>query len=278
MKRKIFLGLPSLGTRADTQVAYLRDHEKLYKDKIEFVYSNVVATRIFHDYARNEIVEEFLKTDCDAIWFIDADICPPPDLLSFVLQHWDEWEASGACYPIFCALPGKEDRSPMVQFTAYNGIAYNDDGTAKGIRLTAVPRDGDKQWIDALATGCMFLKRSVFDKLERPFFEFKYNEKTRAIKEGEDLGFCLKLNKVGIRFLTDLGMVCKHYKNVCLLDVNNYAMEMANAKLLEYDKDVRQKIEQGLAAAEQRGRMKALEEMRMQKEKQKSGLILPSHF
>jgi len=76
----------------------------------------------------------------------------------------------------------------------------------------------------------------VFDKLERPYFEFKYDPITRAPVEGEDIGFCLKLHRLGIQFFIDFSMVCKHYKNnIDLLEMNNYAMSYAQ-KCVDYQR------------------------------------------
>lgn len=277
MKRKIYMGIPSMGTRVDIQCYALREMEEKYKDSIELVYPKELAYRMFHDFARNEVVEEFLKSDCDVLWFLDNDVAPNHSVLDLVKDHYDKWEAAGAPYPIFMSIPGSPNKSPTVQFTAYDGVRYNEDGSVQGIALTQTKREGSFKFVDGLATGCLFLKRSVFEKLEKPYFEFKYDKNTRRLTEGEDLGFCLKANKTGVKFFTDLGMICKHYKNVCLLDVNNYAIDFANSKVMEYDQEVRSQVEGAIAASYQKGRADALKELQTVQPK-KSGLILPSHF
>jgi hypothetical protein len=62
------------------------------------------------------------------------------------------------------------------------------------------------------------------------------------MKEGEDLGFCRKVNDAGYQFFTDYSLVCKHFKRVCLLDVNNYAIRFANAAVNAYDENIRSVI------------------------------------
>lgn len=260
-KIKIYMGIPSTGDRSDTQCYALRAIEDRYKDYVELVYSRVCATRMFHDYARNDFVKEFLESDCDILWFLDSDVSPPDHVLDLVVMHGDKWQAAGACYPIFMVPPGGTD--PCVLFTAYKGIV--DDGQNKGIALTTVPRSGT-EFVDGLATGCLFLKRSVFEQLQEPYFEFKYDTKSRKMTEGEDLGFCLKLAKLGIKFFTDYSMICKHYKRVCLLDINNYAIDLANSKVLAYDAEIRPQVE--LLMKQQKN---------TQQGKSKSGLILPSY-
>lgn len=268
-KIRMYMGVPSTGNRSDSQCYVLRDLEERYGDRIDFVYPKTCVYRSFHDFARNSIVEEFLESGCDVLWFLDSDVAPPNHILDLITMHWDKWQAAGACYPIWMVPPGCKDQS--ILFTAYKNVVKNTDGSIQGIGLTSVPRSG-LDWVDGLATGCIFLKKEVFEKLEKPYFEFKFEKESRRMSEGEDLGFCIKLAAQGIKFFTDYGMVCKHYKTVCLLDINNYATDMANAKVLEYDayirpivKQLEQKIIEKRAAAPA-------------PQAPKSGLILPSHY
>jgi hypothetical protein len=264
---RVFMGIPSTGDRCDAQCYSLRAIEERYKGQVELVYPEICVYRSFHDFARNECVEEFLASDCDVLWFLDSDIAPNDKILDLITNHWDQWEAAGACYPIWMTPPGGS--STCVLFTAYKGVLEG-----KGITMTEVPRGGT-DFVDGLATGCMFLKRSIFDKIEKPYFEFKYNPKSRQMTEGEDLGFCLKLAKLGIKFFTDYGMVCKHYKRVCLLDINNYAVEFANSKVLAYDAEVRPKVEK---LARHVAASNAAMHETLNPGRTKSGLILPGQF
>jgi hypothetical protein len=241
---KIFMGVGSTGDRWDAQCYALREIEERYKEYVELVYPAQCVYRSFHDYMRCAMVDEFLETDCDMIWFLDSDICPPKHILDLVAVHGDKWKAAGAAYPLWMAFPGSTE--PSIIFTAYKGII--DNAECKGIHMAEVPRTGT-EFLDALATGCLFLKREVFEKLEKPYFEFKFDAKTRRMVEGEDLGFALKLSRLGIKFFTDYGMVCKHYKRVCLLDINNYATELSNHRILAYDKEIRPQVEQAIKQA-----------------------------
>lgn len=227
------MGIPSVGTRDDLQCYALRRIERDYKEQVQLVYPEVKTQRIFHDAARCGIVDEFLATDCDILWFLDADVCPPPDILDLITNSDGKWEAAGAPYPVFMA--GKVGDHPKIVLTSYT----LHDGK---LRLSEVPRQG-KAYVDGLATGCLFLKRSLFAKLKKPYFEFKYAEETREMLEGEDLGFCKKLVDLGIGFYTDFSMVCRHTKTVDLLEMNNYAMLYAKNSVDAYDRAIRPQIE-----------------------------------
>ncbi|MDE2105719.1 MAG: hypothetical protein KGL39_51320 [Patescibacteria group bacterium] len=231
---KVYLGIPTTGSISDTLLYAIREWEKNYREQIEFVMPERCTRRIFHDFARSAIVDDFLATDCDILWFIDSDVTPPKHAPDLITKHGDKWQVAGAPYPVFQCFPGSKD--PSVVMTVYNGT----DGM--GLAPSECPYEGT-DWVDGLATGCMMIKRDIFARLTKPWFEFKYEQETRHMLEGEDIGFCRKLNALGIRFFVDYGMVCKHQKSVCLLEVNNYATNCANKMVAAYDQMIRGKME-----------------------------------
>lgn len=239
-KIKIYMGIPSTGDRVDEQCYALRRLEKEYGDKIEFVYPDICARRIFHDFARNNIVDEFLDTDCDLLWFLDSDVVPKYDILDIVVDHYDKWMVAGAPYPVWM--------KNKVVF-----VTYQYDG--EKFVVHDVPRNGqDYGWTDGIATGCIFIKRQIFDLLEKPYFEFKYRNEDRFITEGEDIGFIKKVNKLGYRFFTKFNSPCRHYKTVDLLEINNYAIDFSNANIERYSEDIKKQL--GPALNKLRGKTK----------------------
>lgn len=242
-----------MGSRSDVQTYALRDIAKKYADKIELVYPERCVHRMFHDFARNEIVRDFLETDCDILWFLDSDVSPPPHILDLITVHGEHWELAGAPYPVFMTPEGY--KGPQVVMCVYMQ-------GEKGLHASQVPMSGT-QFVDGIATGCLFIKREVFSQLQEPYFEFQFDEKSRRLSEGEDLGFCRKVNAAGYKFMTDFSMVCKHYKHVDLLEVNNYAMDYANAAVKAYDAQVRPTF------------LKLAQQVEQLKGRTKSGLIIP---
>lgn len=262
--KKLFIATPTTGTIADSQTYVLRELQERYKDSIEFVYPKQCVRRIFHDFARNSMVEEFLDSDCDAIWFLDSDISPAKHVLDLVSVYWNDWSLAGAPYPVFMCTPGSKD--PQVVFTVYKNEGH-------GLSPAHIPYTG-QEMVQGIATGCLFIKREVFSKLSKPYFEFKYNPETREVIEGEDLGFCRKVGEQGYQFLVDYSMTCKHYKQVCLLEVNNYAITYANNSVLAYDAQIKEQVTKSIKAAYNRGRLEAAQAP----QPPKSGLILPKHL
>lgn len=241
---KIFMGLPSNGSVSDFQNYVLRDLQDRYKDEVELVFPDTLCQRIFHDAAREGIVQDFLDSDCDMIWMLDSDICPPKHCLDIVTMYGDKWQAAGCPYPVFMAQPGESFR--QLVFTLYKCIGNAPDGSPK-LAPSDCPNEGTA-FIDGIATGCLFIKREVFEKLERPYFEFKYDPITRQPILGEDLGFCMKLYRLGIKFFVDYSMACKHFKNnIDLLEMNNFAISYAQkcvnyqSKLIQGQVDVVEK-------------------------------------
>lgn len=228
------MAIPSTGDRHDSQNYFLRRMEKQYGDVIEFIYPEIYVGRIFHDHARNSYVKQFLASDCDLLWFLDSDIVPSERVLELVTKHYDKWEVSGAPYPVWMSQAGYE--GPQITYTVYKRT-----GEGPGMSPAPIPDQGI-DFVDGIATGCIFIKRHVFEKLQEPYFEFKYDSKTREITEGEDLGFCVKVNTLGYKFFIDYSMICHHFKRVSLLDVSNY-VEMKKQETLDIsDRAYRQSI------------------------------------
>lgn len=260
-KIKLFLAVPTIGTIYDAQVYALERIKERYADTVEIVRPELLVNRIFHDYARNSMVDEFLASDCDVMWFLDSDVCPPVDALDVLVEHGDKWKLAGLPYPVF-VTPTK-DEGPKVVFTVYKQM---ENGKLSPSRI---PYSGT-DFVDGIATGCLFIKREVFNDIKAPYFEFKYDPTTRALVEGEDLGFCLKARDRGYKFFVDYSKVCKHRKNVDLLEVNNYAIEYANKAVKEYDAAIRGQVEM---------LVKQIAELKAQQSKipgrTKGGLIIP---
>lgn len=240
-KIKLFVAIPSTNWVTDYQAHILRKIEKRYADKIEFIYPENVVHRFAHDYARNALVEDFLASGADIMWFLDSDVGPPPQILDLITVHGDKWQAAGAAYPVIMTQGGSNVR--QLTFTAYKGT----DG--RGMAPADIPFEGT-DWVDGIATGCLFLKRGVFLRLQKPYFEFEFDKETRQPTRGEDLGFCVKLNQLGIKFFIDYTLCCSHVKEIDLLEMNNYAMDFARRSVEAYAKQVKQELAaQALAIA-----------------------------
>lgn len=262
-KTRIYVGNCSTGSRVDGQNYWFRRMETKYSHCIEFIYPEIYVGRIFHDHNRNAYVDNFLKSDCDMLFFIDSDIVPPENLFDLVKDHEDKWELAGAPYPVWQTQSGYD--GPQVTYTV-----YKDNGELGKMYPAPIPQVG-QDFVAGLATGCLFIKRHILEKMQKPYFEFKYHPETREITEGEDLGFCLKIQKLGIKFFIDYTMLCHHFKTISLLDVQNF-VELQKQQIVDScDKMIRQ-----IVAKKQLQRLS--QQNTIKSNKPKSNLILPNNY
>lgn len=70
---------------------------------------------------------------------------------------------------------------------------------------------GDQSYIemDALPTGMLLIKREVFDRIKRPYFNFPFTEESEIgardeIEYGEDFAFCNKVRAAGMNIWLDV--------------------------------------------------------------------------
>lgn len=233
---RVYVATPTVGTVVDSQVHFMRKIAEQYAGRVELVYPDRCVRRIFHDFARNAMVEDFLDSGCDVLWFLDSDVTPPEHILDLVTESYDKWKVAGGIYPIFMPTPGNDHNSVM--WAAYA------KATGKGYHPCASIPDEGRDFVDGLATGCIMVKREVFTEIlpERPFFKFSYDENTRTMTEGEDFYFIRRCNEKGLKFFTDFSMRCKHQKSVDLMDVNEYAIRVADEAVAKYQAMIKEEI------------------------------------
>ena len=143
-----------------------------------------------HDYCRNLIVEEFLKSDCEWLLMIDSDVVPQCDVLSMVKNDVP------VCSAFVCTNLGGEI-IPV-------GMVKNKDGYHHNFRHSAP----DLHRVDAVGTGCILIKREVLSTMKKPYFKFIY--KDGMLENGEDFDFCERVE--GVYF--DARFKCLHYTTV----------------------------------------------------------------
>jgi len=75
---------------------------------------------------------------------------------------------------------------------------------------------GDLIEIDATGTGCLLFDMKVFDKIEKPWFAF---DQVDGKPIGEDIYFCSKARKAGLRIFVDTSIEVGHLTTV---EVNRF--------------------------------------------------------
>jgi len=150
--------------------------------------------------ARNSLVEQAQMTGAKYLLMLDTDQVYPVDTLTKLLSHkvdvcgvrvhrrWMPFD------PIF--LRGEIGKYESVS----EEEAYS----------------GDLIEIDATGTGCLLFDMKVFDKIEKPWFAF---DQVDGKPIGEDIYFCSKARKAGLRIFVDTSIEVGHLTTV---EVNRF--------------------------------------------------------
>lgn len=129
------------------------------------VYHAVAAGNPFLDLARNNLVNKFLESDADDLLFVDADVGWDASAVTRILSY--EEEVVGGLVPKRDAM--KQD---VYHDNAFTGLA-----SKQGLlQCKEIP------------TAFLRIKRSAFEKIQKPYFKIGSNEKDF----GEDIYFCRK--------------------------------------------------------------------------------------
>ena len=166
----------------------------------------LVIERLHVDRARNEIADMFLHPEkprlpqtpnglpeiykqCSHLLFLDDDMLFPPNTIEKLLS--DDVPLVGGLY-----FARNEPHLP---------IAYH---KVEGNQWVAVTQwKAGLQYVDAVGTGCMLIRRDVLEKMERPYFKFDD-------VMGEDMFFCEQAKKLGYDVVLDADVKCRHLRLV----------------------------------------------------------------
>lgn len=242
-KRKIFVATPMYGGQCAGMYA------KSMCDLTQICQANGIELRSYFLFneslitrARNYCVDEFLRSDCTHLLFIDSDIgFNPQDVLAMLALQSDEspYDVIAAPYPKKCISwekikaavdKGVADRDPGQLENFVGDYVFNpvvEPGAPKEIPL------GEPAEILETGTGFMMVRRSAFEKFEAAYPEYKYLpdhvrtehfDGTREIMMyfqaevdpksrrylSEDYWFCQKLRAVGGKIFLCPWMELKH--------------------------------------------------------------------
>ncbi|MAG18132.1 MAG: hypothetical protein CL944_01520 [Candidatus Diapherotrites archaeon] len=152
------------------------------------------------DVSRNKCVEKFFETDADWLFFLDTDTFMEPNTIELLLNHGKK--IIGGIY--------------TSRHEPYLPIAYKKvDG-----KLTPITEIPNKIFqVDALATGCLLIHKSVFEKMKKPYFEYEKDANKERILKSEDVFFCEKAKKEGFEIFADPSIKVWHYGSVADLEL-----------------------------------------------------------
>ncbi len=166
------------------------------------------------EYTRNDIARckfaDFLLGDdrWTHLLMLDSDHTHPPD----IVQRVGRW---------FQAYPDQVEVVGGLNFRRgepYDPCAFIDPGDGKFRRIAEWP-DGAMD-VDALGTGSIMIKRSAFERMERPFFGYNY-DCNYGDWPGTDMWFSAKCRALGITLWCDTTTTSPHISNL-FIDEKTY--------------------------------------------------------
>lgn len=178
------------------------------------------------DVSRNALVETFLQmstSEDDVLVMLDNDHLHPPDVVVRLAQHASELEVVGAAY---------RRRGDPFDWQAFRREAprvkiLQERATPLGVLrpLSDEEITGDVVPVDALGTGAIAIRRSVFTRLSehqpKPWFRYVYCHDSMEMPS-EDIYFSALCEWAGIEMWCDTGLVTPHLTTASIerLEIN----------------------------------------------------------
>jgi hypothetical protein len=164
----------------------------------------MVSNSLIYD-GREYIASEFMKSECEYLMFIDSDMTFHPQSIEFLVRHNKEFVTAKAF-----------KRVKPYQPCFYTKVEYNND---QPNLETPIQYGEGLLRIEGAGLACALIKRSAFEKIEKPYF-FPYPN------IGEDLTFCLKLKEAGVEMFVDTTLQFGHLAQIEIFEkdfVEEYA-------------------------------------------------------
>lgn len=152
--------------------------------------SEVIDTYLFFDSSsvllnqREKLIEEAKIINSDYVLWLDSDMVFPSTTALRLLEH--NKDIVGCNYL---------KRSKPLKPVAYKNIGDWDSY----LPLTV---EDELMEVEGVGMGCLLMKTEIFKNIQKPYFEFTYNEKTDDWM-GEDFNLLKKLGQVGYKVYID---------------------------------------------------------------------------
>lgn len=188
----------------ETPAQQLQNWQNRHIDGISFAISYHAVGGYPVDLARNLLLDEAIKDDCEYILFVDEDTVLPFKALSMLLEtskKYPDKVVNGIYYVKFSG-------SPMISVKADTGHVYCPD-----VKKGQIIRD-----VFSIGLGCTLMPMSVIKKLKEKFSDLPMfcvvpdgcfeDEQIRMM--GEDTWFYELCKLAGIEVIADTNIQCLH--------------------------------------------------------------------
>lgn len=170
------------------------------------------------DIYRNMIVEQFLDTEFDYLWFLDSDIQIDNTTLYKLLDL-----AESGSYPVVSGIYPTIDQYGQTHPSLWHlGIKDGLETMIQYEKLQDVELKGDHYEVDGVGAGCLLLSRNLLLEMRscnkfppaKPWFDMEiYKSK---VPMGEDYTFCLRVASLNYPIVASPVALVDHYKEIKL--------------------------------------------------------------
>lgn len=189
------------------------------------VYQMGITERMVVDWARNFLARQAVDHVCEytgqkythLLW-LDADHVFNPDLACILARNFADPNID-AISALYYSRTGPT--LPIVYVKDNSGDEY------KHFPLIEVPPTLCE--VDAFGFGACMMKRDVFERVPEPWFTVDY-------RAGEDIAFCVKAKKLGVRFFLDGAYKLGHIGSAPIITEKDYLRHMDENKALYAEK------------------------------------------
>ena len=215
---KIMVAIPTRGYVLCSLVTRLMQLQEKYPDIIYHVEQGGLSV----SHVRNSIVQKFLKTDCTVLIQVDDDVVPRMSIPEMADHPYD---IVGATYHIF----RHEMNLPFPGVFKWTGTTYRPIDEVFG-------RTGLVK-CDAVVTGCMAVKRQVFEhpELTAPF-AMKYTDEG-LMNFSDDIHFCHRARQLGFSIYADYDRHADHCPTGVSMNLLSYQYQEAYILAMQKERE-----------------------------------------
>lgn len=239
-RKHVMIAIPSMKGSLTTKIATLMC-ECVLKGLTpggKWVFSFQIINDFFPtEYARNVLCRHFLNSNAEYLWFIDSDTMPDDNWHK--LFEVDEDIVAGI-YPI-----GRQEKGNRVLALDWGFYDKSDDHEHGWIaRPVEAYRNDEVVEVDAVATGCMLIKRKVIehfaktaerDEDDTPAIFFWPKKSTGKSYCSDDFDFCTRVKAAGFKIKVHTAVRWGHLKFKDLRDVYE---QMKSAWMAGYEESM----------------------------------------
>lgn len=187
-------------------------------------------------HGRNQIVGMFLDTEHEWLLTLDTDIQFPADLVERLLEQADATER-----PVVAGLYFGSSEGQLWPLLYQFADAPDQPSGVQTMRLGEYPKE--LMQVVATGAGCMLIHRSVLEEMRDAAFDeaFPYYQETGYINgkvTGEDVTFCLRVQKLGHPVYVDTRIELGHVKPMVLDETLFHVLRDAQRRMAALDIDI----------------------------------------